>query len=180
MNSLRFSLHRLPPASFLPDLKITGTITRHSNSLVICYTLRGPLEKLVIPSLADMPERKKELWEETCFEFFLNVRNSDQYWEFNLSPARHWNVYRFKDYRLGMQEELAFASLPFSIQKHSDALQLDLKLDLNRIVPVDQVLKVAISAIVKSVDGKVIYWALTHPGPQADFHRRDSFIVELQ
>ena len=23
------------------------------------------------------------------------------------------------------------------------------------------------------------YWALTHPGAQADFHRRDSFQVEL-
>ena len=64
---------------------------------------------------ADMPARRDRLWEETCFEFFLAVKNSPRYWEFNLSPAGHWNVYRFADYRQGMQEEPAFASLPFSV-----------------------------------------------------------------
>ncbi len=126
-----------------------------------------------------MPTRRSRLWEETCFEFFLGVMNSDQYWEFNLSPAGHWNVYRFTSYREGMKEELAFASLPFSIQNQPDALRLALELELGRIVPADQPVKVAISAVIRSIDGKMLYWALIHPGPKPDFHRRDSFIVEL-
>jgi hypothetical protein len=179
MNSLNFSLQQFPSASFLPDLEITGTIARFFNTLSICYVLHGPLAEIVIPASADIPARQNGLWGDTCFEFFLNVKNSDPYWEFNLSPAGHWNVYRFKTYRQGMQEELAFASLPVSIQRQSDILNLSLELDLGKIIPADQTLNVAISAVIKSKNGTVIYWALCHHGPQADFHRRDSFIVEL-
>jgi hypothetical protein len=111
-----------------------------------------------------------------CFEFFLGLKDSDQYREFNLSPAGHWNVYCFKAYRQEMQEELAFLSLPFFVRKHSDALLLDLNLNLDMIVPAEHALEVAISAVRS---GNVTCWALTHPGPEADFHRRDSFIIEL-
>ena len=38
---------------------------------------------------------------------------------------------------------------------------------------------VGIAAVIKLAGGGLTYWALTHPGPQADFHRRDSFLVEL-
>ena len=36
-----------------------------------------------------------------------------------------------------------------------------------------------IAAVIKLAGGELTYWALTHPGPAADFHRRDSFVVEL-
>jgi hypothetical protein len=137
------------------------------------------LAELVIPARADLPAREHGLWEETCFEFFLAVKNSPQYWEFNLSPAGHWNIYCFQAYRQGRQEETAFRSLPFSVQSRPDSLLLVLELDLDRIVPADQALEVAIAAVSKLLDGQATYWALTHPGPQADFHRRDSFIIEL-
>jgi hypothetical protein len=58
-------------------------------------------------------------------------------------------------------------------------LLLDLELDLAKIVQPDQPLEVALSAVIKFRDGEMTYWALTHRGQQADFHRRDGFIVEL-
>lgn len=166
-------------ASLLPDLKVTGNIARSTNTLAIDYKLLDPLTEVVIPPLADKPVRKNELWQETCFEFFLGIKNLERYWEFNLSPAGHWNIYRFDAYRQGMQEEIAFTSLPFSIQHQSNALLLALKLDLAKLVQADQTLVVAISTVIKHRNSDVTYWALTHPGSQADFHRRDSFIVEL-
>lgn len=166
-------------ASPLSNLKITGDIARRANTLALGYELLDPLAEVVLPPLADKPARKNELWQETCFEFFLGIKNFEQYWEFNLSPAGHWNIYHFDAYRQGMQEEVAFMSLPFSIQNQSDALLLALKLDLAKLVQADQTLAVAISTVIKHRDGEVTYWALTHPGLQADFHRRDSFIVEL-
>lgn len=166
-------------ASLLPDLKIIGNIARSTNTLALGYELLDPLAEVVIPPLADKPVRKNELWQETCFEFFLGIKNSERYWEFNLSPSGHWNIYHFEAYRQGMQEEIAFTSLPFNIQHQSDALLLALKLDLTKLVQADQTLAVAISTVIKHRNSEVTYWALTHPGPQADFHRRDSFIVEL-
>ena len=78
-----------------------------------------------------------------------------------------------------MQEEMAFTSLPFNIQNQPDALLLALELDLNKIAQADQVLEIAISTVTKHKDSEVNYWALTHCGSQADFHQRDSFIIEL-
>src|SRR4028119_1867556 len=107
-------------ASLLPDLKVIGNIARSTNILTLGYELLAPPAEVVIPPLADKPLRKNELWQETCFEFFLGIKNFERYWEFNLSPAGHWNIYHFDGYRQGMQEEIAFTSLPFSIQNQSD------------------------------------------------------------
>jgi len=182
MNSRRFSLKPFPSAGLMPDLEITGSIERHSNALSISYELSGHMEELKLPASADACVRKNGLWEETCFEFFLGVKDYERYWEFNLSPSGHWNVYRFKSYRLGMREEPAFTSLPFSVQLNSNSLLLYLGLELDNIIPPQQaqeVLQVAVSAVVKTIYGKTTYWALAHPGPRADFHRRDGFIIEL-
>ena len=166
-------------SSSTPDLQITGSIARTSNTLIISYILKGDLNKIEIPSTAHTPSRKNELWEETCFEFFLGLKNSSCYWEFNLSPSGDWNIYRFDNYRQGMQEEIAVTLLPFSLRYQSDALQLTLELDLNKIIPAEQSLHIAIATVVKDKDGEVTYWALNHCGVQADFHLRDSFVIEV-
>jgi hypothetical protein len=179
MNGRRFSLKPFLTADLPPDVKITGNISRNSNTLTINYMLIGPLANLVLPASAENPLRRDALWEETCFEFFIAAENSGQYWEFNLSPSGHWNVYRFTSYRQGMQEEQSYTTLPFTVQSQPDILRLSAEIDLEKFIPADKVLNVAISAVIKSNDGRITYWALTHPCPQADFHRRDSFIIEL-
>jgi hypothetical protein len=176
--SQTFSLQPFPAES-LANFKITGNIARHANTLVIHYTLSGDLKQVVITPPANPPARKHELWENTCFEFFIGIKNSQQYWEFNLSPSGHWNVYRFDDYRQGMQEETAFMTLPFSVQNQSESLTLALNIDLNKIVSKDQNLEIAITTVIKHKDGEVTYWALTHQGTKADFHLRNSFIIDL-
>jgi hypothetical protein len=179
MKSRGFSLRPFPTAGLLPHLEITGDIARSSGKLSISYKLSGPLEEIMIPVLAGNRLRKNGLWEETCFEFFLAPVNSDHYWEFNLSTSGNWNVYRFTSCRQGMREETAFTELPFSVLLYSDFLQLSLEVELERIVPADQPLKTGISAVIKTINGGINFWALTHPGPQPDFHRRDAFIIDL-
>ncbi len=179
MKSRSFSLKPFPSAGLSPHLEITGDIGRSSNKLSISYALSGPLVDLMVPALKDIRLRKNGLWEETCFEFFLAPVTSDHYWEFNLSTSGHWNVYRFTSCREGMQEETAFTALPFSVLLHSGSLQLSLEVELDKIVSEDQALKIGISAVIKTINGRTTFWALTHPGPQADFHRRDAFIIDL-
>jgi hypothetical protein len=179
MNGQDFSLQPFSPINPALPFKVAGNIARHAHELAIRYELTGQLGKLVIPAPADLPSRRHGLWEETCFEFFLGVKDSPRYWEFNLSPAGPWNVYRFAGYRHGMVEETAFASLPLRVRRRPDSLRVDLELEINRIVGADQPLEVGIAAVIKLAGGGLTYWALTHPGPQADFHRRDSFLAEL-
>jgi hypothetical protein len=160
-------------------LKIKGNVARYENQLTIQYALLGDLTEIEIAEESEEPARKHELWQHTCFEFFLGVKNSDRYWEFNLSPSGDWNVYRFDSYRYRMQEETAFTTLPFSVQYLSDGLALVLNVDLALIVAIDVALKIGISTVIKHKDGSVTYWALTHPGIEADFHHRDSFTIEF-
>ena len=179
MNGQDFSLQPFSPISPTLNFKVTGTIARRAHELAIRYELTGQLGKLVIPSPADLPARRPGLWEETCFEFFLGVKDSPRYWEFNLSPAGPWNVYRFAGYRHGRVEETAFASLPRRVRRRPDNLRVDLELEIDRIVGADQSLEVGIAAVIEIAGGGLTYWALTHPGLEADFHRRDSFLAEL-
>ncbi|RAM52433.1 DOMON-like domain-containing protein [Mastigocladus laminosus UU774] len=179
MNNQEFSLQPFGDHKLLPNLKITGNITRNANQLHLCYVLSGDLEKVAIAPPSNSPKRKHELWENTCFEFFLGVKGSNKYWEFNLSPTGDWNIYRFDGYRQGMQEETVFSILPFNVEHQSDGLVVVLKTDLSKIVLIKQALKIAITTVIKSKDGEVSYWALTHQGKEADFHLRDSFIIDL-
>jgi len=179
MKSHRFLLKPFSSTGLLPHLEITGDVARSSNKFSIIYELSGPLAELMLPAPADISLRKNELWEETCFEFFLAPVTSEQYWEFNLSPSCHWNVYHFTSCRKGMREEPAYAALSFSVLLSSDLLQLSLEVELDKIVPKDQALEIGISAVTKTIKGGMTFWALTDPGPQPDFHRRDAFIIDL-
>jgi hypothetical protein len=179
MNEQNFSLQPFDLTNSLPDIKITGSIARNANKLTISYALLGDLTKVEIPTPADLLKRKYDLWEETCFEFFVGIKNYPDYWEFNLSPAGHWNVFHLENYRQGLQEEMAVTSLPFSVEQKSDALLVTLEVDLNKFILVEQSLEVGVTSVIKSKDGNLSYWALTHSGEEADFHRRESFVVEL-
>jgi hypothetical protein len=178
MSDRRFSLQTFA-LSDVPNLKIDGSCDRTGDILTISYILNGDLTCINILAPATLPTRQDELWQETCCEFFLGIKNSPRYWEFNLSPAGHWNVYRFDDYRQRMQQETAVTALPFSVERETDKLKLFLKLNLSEFISPQQPLDVGVTAVIKLLTGEVTYWALTHPGEQADFHRRDSFILKL-
>jgi hypothetical protein len=182
MNEQTFSLQPFPSTESFPNLKIVGNIARSFNQLTIYYNLGSDLKEIALAKPTKgmvAPARKHKLWEETCFEFFLGIKDSQRYWEFNLSPAGHWNVYRFDGYRQGMQEETAFEKLPFNVQNQADNLTLALNVDLDKIISAKQAIEIGVTTVIKHRDNEVTYWALTHRGAEADFHLRDSFIVEL-
>jgi hypothetical protein len=179
VNHRKFFLKPFPGEENIPDMKITGTIGRRADILSIGYALLGNLSELAIPAPGELPERRDRLWKGTCLEFFLGIKDSERCWEFNLSPAGHCNVYRFTTYRKDMQEEPAFTSLPFRIRTEPGSLRLSLDLGLGKIIPSGEAIEVGISAVIKTVTGKRSFWALVHPGPRPDFHRRDGFVLNI-
>ncbi|MEB3310350.1 MAG: DOMON-like domain-containing protein [Snowella sp.] len=174
-----FSLIPFPDNSPHPDIQIQGEIERVNQQLQITFNLTGELEKVAIASPVDVPTRLDELWQTTCFEFFLGLSGSSRYWEFNLSPAGHWNIYRFDNYRQGMTTETAYQALPFVVQHQSDCFGLILTLDLNPIITPEQELNVGITTVIESKNQTITYWALTHAAKEADFHQRASFTIHL-
>jgi hypothetical protein len=182
-----FSLHPFPTDCQIPGIEISGRIDRHDDLLSIEYLVRGDLDSVAIDPPTALPTRKLELWTTTCFEFFIGKVGAPNYWEFNLSPGGDWNVYILDDYRQGLRSEKRFTSLPFEIVRTADCLRLSLEFNLSKITPIEAdldrsnrpELEVAITAVIKSTQTEISYWALTHTGTEADFHRRDSFTIEL-
>ena len=159
-----------------PAIAIEGDIERNSDCLKIEYRLEG-VSQIIVPEQNDLPTRRYDLWEHTCFEFFLGLKDSTIYWEFNLSPAKDWNVFHFPNYRRNIAEEMAFNTLPFEVLLQDDSLLLNLEVRLDKIIS-ESDLEVGITTVVED-EQQLSYWALTHPAKQADFHDRDSFIITL-
>ena len=167
------------PAPRLPAIEITGTVSRQNNILSIRYKVHGDAVNILLPTPSS-PTRQHDLWKASCFEFFIAIQDQPQYWEFNISPSGDWNVYAMDEYRqVNMREESAFTQLPFEFRKTDSELSLDISVDLNSIISTDQSLQIGITTIIQTADGNETYWALAHPGKQADFHLRESFAIVL-
>src|SRR4030095_1317030 len=96
---IEHTLNLIPfPGLKIPEIKIAGKITRDRDELTVEYALTGDIDLICFPKVTSRPARKKELWLETCFEFFLSIPGQQQYWEFNLSPSGDWNAFRMDAY----------------------------------------------------------------------------------
>lgn len=157
---------------------VAGVISRDS-SLHVRFTLAGSLEHLSIPPPADYPQRRDDLWKESCFEFFFAEVGSEAYWEVNLSPSGHWNVYHFDSYREGMRREEKVVSLLCHIDSTPQSFTLEVVLDLGSMCPMDKPLHAGISAVLLSKNGNLSFWALAHPCGNPDFHDRKGFLLTL-
>ncbi len=175
--------HKFPLQPFQPtkiDAKITSEITRDNHIINFRYELKSDIKKLEVPEIADKEARKDQLWQTTCFELFIGIENSPRYWEFNISPSGDWNVYRFDDYRQGMQEESKVESLNIYIYRgFSDLLVGVDKFDLRNLTSENCNFNLSITTVVKEKTGNISYWALKHCGQEADFHLRDSFVCNM-
>jgi len=179
MDLQSYTLKPFPGEEKRLDLTIPGTIGRRGNTLSLGFALLGDLSGLAIPSPTGSPGRRDRLWKETCLEFFLAEKGSVRYWEFNLSPAGNWNVYRLTSYRNRMREEPAFGSLPFRVLREPGTIRLSLELDIGKILPAGKAIEAAVCAVIKTITGNTSHWACVHPGPRPDFHRRDGFTLSV-
>lgn len=164
--------------------------------LLLRYTLRGAAAVL-FPAPSTCPQRRDGLWQHTCLEAFLAPVGGEDpigeqpYWEFNLAPSGDWNVYRLETYRQGLRPEPFITELPFSVERprrasalepHAlelPALELSLSCSLPPPLAGAAALQVGLSAVIEDHGGQLSYWALSHPGPEADFHHRGGWTLRL-
>ncbi|MEB3354976.1 MAG: DOMON-like domain-containing protein [Cyanobacteriota bacterium] len=168
------------------SVEVQATVARPSEDqarLELHYQLRGT-DAVLLPKPSASPQRRDELWQHTCLEAFLSPSDLDGYWEFNLAPSGHWNVYRLENYRQGLQPEPFYAHLPVEIRREGNSsqphcLELRLSCPLPPGLSAARQLAVGLSSVIESADGQLSYWALTHPSPQADFHHRGGWLLRL-
>ena len=184
MSCMNFRLQPFAPGPFEDGraslaLDITGKIARRDKRLCLDCLVTGAIAEIDIAAPAGLPMRKKSLWEETCFEMFVSEKGSSKYWEFNMSPSGHWNVYRFSAYREDMREEPGFESLPFSASCIDGFFTLSLEIEPARIIENERQVVVGVGAVIRGKDGGKSFWGLRHCGAKPDFHERESFAIEV-
>jgi hypothetical protein len=166
--------------SKIPEIKITGSIARERNVLIVKYFLSGKIDEILFPELNPQPGRKYALWLATCFEFFLAFPGQPQYWEFNLSPSGDWNVFRMDSYRqIGFREEESIQNPRLDKRQNMNYYQLNVTFDLRPILVPDMQIQAGIASVIKTQDGHETYWALTHLNSRPDFHLRESFLLKI-
>ncbi len=155
---------------------LTGRLAITNDTLRVEYDLGGLNQPADLPSPSPDPARRRQLWQHTCFELLWGPLQHPDYWELNASPAGHWNVFAFTDYRHGMTEEPRIAAVRLGTQCRPHGLSLSCT------VPVAGLecpgpCRFAPAAIVRLADGQRTFWATHHPGDAPDFHHPLSFTL---
>lgn len=164
----------------IPEIMITGGIAREQNLLTVQYLLTGSLQKVLFSEPVPQPGRRDGLWRHTCFEFFIAIIDQPQYWEFNLSSSGEWNAFRMDAYRsVGFQQEDLIPDVRLDISRDEHRFRLDTAVDLTPIIDPASDIQAGVACVIQTTDGHETFWALAHPGPHADFHLRESFILAL-
>jgi hypothetical protein len=148
--------------------------------LMLHYRVTGAVDGLRLAPLA-AAVRADELWRHTCFEAFVRMPPSSEYWEFNFAPSRQWAAYRFDAYRAGMRpaEDIRAPHIEARLDPEHYALQVRLEFDQWPQTSQAAIWTVALTAVLEEADGQKSYWALAHPPGHADFHHAHGFTLQL-
>lgn len=151
-----------------------------ANGLALSYIVTGKMSDVRLPPFTEAA-RSDELWRHTCFEAFVRPSSGDEYYEFNFAPSRQWAAYRFSGYRSGMRVAAEIGTPPIEVQSGPDRCTLRVSLELDRLsgLPREAVWRLGLSALIEDTNGRMSYWALSHPPGKPDFHHPESFLHEL-
>lgn len=185
----------LRPFTVRPNLplKLAFSVHRMRDRLDFRFTLSGrvaaELEKLVLPEPVAGPERQRrdELWKATCLEIFVGPADRQSYFELNLSPTGHWNVYVFDGYRSGMRPAVDVQAPFASCERMPEGdtiswlgrLQATSGASDLRALFGSAGLVLNATAVLEYKSGEREYWALAHAGQAPDFHLREGFRLPL-
>ena len=119
------------------------------------------------------------LWQHTCFELFVAERGMPGYHEFNFAPSGEWAVYAFAGYRRSVALGDTLQGPQIHIRQAEGRLELDAIVHLDSLIPAGAVLAAGVTAVIEDRSGGLSYWAVTHAGDKPDFHRAESFTLEI-
>lgn len=158
-----------------PYPSLTGNLAISDGILRIKYELCGLDSDAVFPTPSANPARRLQLWRHTCFELLWGPFNDPRYWELNASPAGHWNILSFTDYRLGMREETRIAAR-VRTQRRPAGFSICCTVPVAALECLGPY-RFAPAAIIRLAGGRRTFWAIRHPGQAPDFHHPLSFAL---
>lgn len=146
----------------------------------MAFHLEGDLSRIRLPAAGPAREGDR-LWEHTCFELFVARVGEPGYHELNVAPSCEWAIYGFHRYREpGITPRLEERAMPqISQRRDGESFDLDVCLVLSplSVTYAEARLRIGLSAVVETREGRLSYWALRHPRERPDFHDPDAFAL---
>jgi hypothetical protein len=170
-------------AAHLGAITLAGRLERQGPLLALEFLLAGEAsggeEAILWPAPGGEPRRRDGLWQHTCLEWFVGQPHQQAYWEFNLSPNGDWNVYALDGYRRGLRPDPRYGDLPMQAGIEERGRSFRVTAPLPAPLAAAPSLELAVTAVLEQRSGAISYWALHHGGAEADFHRRDGFLLRI-
>lgn len=177
--TVALACHPSSPSSAVRGLTASARVGG-AGKLAVRFVLDADMSQVALPALRRQ-ERADDLWRHTCFEVFVALPDSDAYVELNFSPSTQWAMYGFVAYRRGMTPLEVKRPPRVAVRPMPRGLVLEAVTHLAEL-PVPQPgspLRAGAAAVVEEKDGRLTYWALTHPSALPDFHHRLGFVLQV-
>ncbi len=137
------------------------------------WRLSGIAAGLVWPEPSE--GRTDFLWRRTCFEAFIQAPPDGSYRELNLGGGA-WAAYQFAGYRTGMGDaEIGPPELNLSVKADQAWVEASWRLDL----PPEAHWRLGGTMIIEAADGRLSYWAITHPCERPEFHDARGWTLDM-
>jgi len=148
--------------------------------VTVTYVLDGSADLLRVP-LPKPARRVDGLWRHTCFEAFVAVKGTPNYYELNFSPSGEWAAYSFRSYRDGGALENDGLDPGIAVRREERMLALSAVMRLDQLpgIAPEASLRLGLCAVIEDIDGGLSYWALKHLPGKPDFHHPDTFTLEI-
>lgn len=171
-------LHLHPwPGEPAPDgVAVKARVCPDDHGLRLSWMVEDRLGVIDWPVVSEEPGRRDGLWEGTCLEAFRGGADAASYEELNVSPAGHWQIYDFFEYRAGCRVDPAVAKPDIRVRTGDGVHVVDVCWAMPRR---PSVLRLGLTAMVRTHAGAMSCWALRHPGTQPDFHLAEARMIEL-
>ncbi len=166
--------HLLKYHSQKTELNIESTLTLNANKISLHFKISGAIKKYQFPQKEEL-KRASELWKATCFELFLANSKTQTYYEINISPTLHWNIYRLEVYRAEPKEFVVSSEPLIKSREDKEHYKIDFELACKELdlAEFDQY---NLAVILLNKQNEREFWAVNPVGESPDFHDRRGFI----
>lgn len=178
------SLIQLKSFELRDGVNISSSFAITNEKISLTFLVKDPLRAALLDKenkendfkfpLNQVKERRWNLWENTCFEFFIGSLDSSDYLEFNASAYGDWNVFFLTDYRAALTEYKECKLLLSRVEKVNQDYQLNYEFKISIFDQFEVSLSrlIASSTAVIHTSKGVQYFAKEHPEGKADFHNK--------
>lgn len=175
--------YRLEAFERIDDIAVFSAVeVLDATQMQVAFWLTDPTQQVLYPPALEQVERQDFLWEHTCFELFLGIKQQDAYREIHLVPSGAWQAYAFEEYRYPEQIPPVQADDIQLVRLQRTKYGVNAVLDLKQWFKQQQIgfaqVFMGMTAVLET-RLKQHYFALQHSRVHADFHNKRDWLHEF-